>query len=203
LTWKIANAVKFDIDPSIGAIAAEGKRNISPAITTTYLLTARNLGGDTQRQVTLEVWAPSAEVKPPPAPPIAPSCINGGNSDVPFPGGQYYIVTDDGRMLFRNSASTAPELGASADAGKLWTISRIDNDIVIDCPAGSPRNCHLWGDPKIPVNPAWTLKPIKLGTFTAYEMQFRTGLYLDYQSSNNGPDLGPEAPGANWRFCKP
>ncbi len=69
LTWQVANATDIAIDNGVGAVQANGNRQIFPANTTTYTLTARGSGGTDTRSVTVEVTAPPA---PPPPPPAAP-----------------------------------------------------------------------------------------------------------------------------------
>jgi peptidoglycan-associated lipoprotein len=69
LTWQVANATDIAIDNGVGAVQANGNRQIFPAGTTTYTLTARGAGGTDTRSVTVEVTAPPP---PPPPPPAAP-----------------------------------------------------------------------------------------------------------------------------------
>jgi peptidoglycan-associated lipoprotein len=59
----------MSIDQGLGAIQANGNRQVFPAQTTTYTLTARGTGGMDTRSVTVEVTAPPP---PPPPPPAAP-----------------------------------------------------------------------------------------------------------------------------------
>jgi peptidoglycan-associated lipoprotein len=69
LSWSIANATDMSIDQGLGAVQANGTRQVFPARTTTYTLTARGAGGMDSRSVTVEVSAPPP---PPPPPPPAP-----------------------------------------------------------------------------------------------------------------------------------
>jgi peptidoglycan-associated lipoprotein len=73
LRWAIANATDMSIDQGLGAVQANGTRQVFPSNTTTYTLTARSAGGADTRAVTVEVVAP-----PPPPPP--PSKIDTGIS---------------------------------------------------------------------------------------------------------------------------
>ena len=68
LRWSVANATDMSIDQGVGAVQANGNRQVFPAQTTTYTLTARGAGGMDMRSVTVEVTAP-----PPPPPPAAPA----------------------------------------------------------------------------------------------------------------------------------
>ena len=67
LGWSVANATDIAIDNGVGAVAANGNRQVFPNNTTTYTLTARSAGGNDSRAVTVAVTAP-----PPPPPPKAP-----------------------------------------------------------------------------------------------------------------------------------
>jgi peptidoglycan-associated lipoprotein len=63
LRWTVANATNMSIDQGIGAIQANGSRQVTPGNSTTYTLTASGAGGTDTRSVTVSVNAP------PPAPP--------------------------------------------------------------------------------------------------------------------------------------
>lgn len=69
LSWSVANATDISIDQGIGTVAANGTRQVFPANTTTYSLTARSAGGMDMRSVTVNVTVPAP---PPPPPPPAP-----------------------------------------------------------------------------------------------------------------------------------
>ncbi|MDF1592338.1 MAG: hypothetical protein P1P89_12555 [Desulfobacterales bacterium] len=58
LTWSAANADACIIEPGIGAVAANGSVTVSPAQTTTYTLTATNLGSAASAGVTVSVIYP-------------------------------------------------------------------------------------------------------------------------------------------------
>lgn len=74
LRWSIANATDMSIDQGLGAIQANGSRQVFPSATTTYTLTARGTTGNADsRSVTVEVTVP----QPPPPPPSAPPKISG------------------------------------------------------------------------------------------------------------------------------
>ena len=75
LRWQVANATDIAIDNGVGAVQANGNRQIFPANTTTYRLTARGAGGTDTRSVTVEVTAPP----PPPPPPPAALRISGAD----------------------------------------------------------------------------------------------------------------------------
>lgn len=75
LSWQVANATDISIDHGLGTVQANGNRQVFPADTTTYTLTARGTGGTDTRSVTVEVTAPP----PPPPPPASAPRISGAD----------------------------------------------------------------------------------------------------------------------------
>jgi peptidoglycan-associated lipoprotein len=69
LRWSVANATNMSIDGGIGAVQANGTRQVNPGTSTTYTLTANGAGGMDRRSVTVTVNAPPPPPPPPPAPP--------------------------------------------------------------------------------------------------------------------------------------
>lgn len=69
LRWSVANATNMTIDQGVGAVQANGTRQVSPGNSTTYTLTASGAGGTDTRSVTVTVNAPP----PPPAKPKPPA----------------------------------------------------------------------------------------------------------------------------------
>ena len=67
LRWSVANATDISIDQSLGTVAANGSRQVFPANSTTYTLTARGASGTDTRSVTVEVSSPAPPPPPPPA----------------------------------------------------------------------------------------------------------------------------------------
>jgi peptidoglycan-associated lipoprotein len=63
LRWSVGNSTDISIDQGLGAIAANGSRQVFPSQTTTYTLTAKGNGNQDTRSVTIEV---SSSVPPPP-----------------------------------------------------------------------------------------------------------------------------------------
>jgi len=62
LRWSVGNSTDISLDQGLGAVAANGSRQVFPSQTTTYTLTAKGGNQDT-RSVTIEV---SSSVPPPP-----------------------------------------------------------------------------------------------------------------------------------------
>jgi peptidoglycan-associated lipoprotein len=69
LSWSVANATDISVDPGLGAVTANGTRQVFPAATTTYTLNARGAGGADMRSVTVNVNLPAPPPPPPPPPP--------------------------------------------------------------------------------------------------------------------------------------
>jgi peptidoglycan-associated lipoprotein len=63
LRWSVGNSTDISIDQGLGAVAANGSRQVFPSQTTTYTLTAKGGGNQDARSVTIEV---SSSVPPPP-----------------------------------------------------------------------------------------------------------------------------------------
>ena len=66
LTWQTTNATDVSIDQSVGTVDANGSKQVSPADSTTYTLTAKGEGGTQTATARVTVNAP-----PPPPPPPA------------------------------------------------------------------------------------------------------------------------------------
>jgi peptidoglycan-associated lipoprotein len=85
LSWSVANATDISINQSVGAVQANGMRQVFPSTSTTYTLTATGPGGMDSRAVTLEVVLPP----PPQPPPQAKPRISGSD-----------ILSQEGRDAF-------------------------------------------------------------------------------------------------------
>ena len=116
LTWSAANSTDISIDGGIGAVAADGTRQVFPNNTTTYTLTARGAGGNDSRSVTVEVTAP-----PPPPPPPAKVTISGldmFNSEVASAGDALFDydksdIRDDARQVLTRNADALKRIFAA------------------------------------------------------------------------------------------
>lgn len=117
LTWAVANATDTNIDNGIGAVAANGTRQVFPTNTTTYTLTARSAGGNDTRSVTVEVTAPPAPPPPPPPPPKV-SGIDMFNNEVASAGDALFDydksdIRDDARQILTRDADALKRIFAS------------------------------------------------------------------------------------------
>ena len=66
LRWSISNATDMSIDHGVGPVQSSGQRQVFPANSTTYTLSASGPGGTDSRTVTVEVATP-----PPPPPTVS------------------------------------------------------------------------------------------------------------------------------------
>jgi len=62
LLWLVDNATKITIDNGIGDVDAANTRDVTPAATTTYTITASNSFGSVQAQLTITVNPPPVVV---------------------------------------------------------------------------------------------------------------------------------------------
>jgi len=117
LSWSVANATDISINGGIGAVAANGTRQVFPNNTTTYTLTATGAGGNDTRSVTVEVTAPP----PPPPPPPAKPRISGSdmfNSEIASAGDALFDydksdIRDDARQILTRDADALKRIFAA------------------------------------------------------------------------------------------
>jgi len=110
LRWAVQGADTVTIDQGIGNVAANGNRSVSPAARTTYRLTARNAGGETNSTALVNVTDPPP---PPPAAPPPPSApkrslvdrISSEVQDVYFDYDRYDVRADASATLQKNVAA--------------------------------------------------------------------------------------------------
>jgi len=114
LRWSVANATDISIDQNLGAVQANGNRQVFPSNTTSYTLTARSAGGSDTRSVTVEVSSPPAP--PPPAPP--PPTVSGSDMLNREAQDAYFDydkseVRDDGRTALTHDADLLKRIFAA------------------------------------------------------------------------------------------
>jgi eukaryotic-like serine/threonine-protein kinase len=63
LTWTTQNATEVSIEPGIGAVPTSGTQDVTPSNTTTYILTAKGLGGNYTPRVEILVQPKSETTK--------------------------------------------------------------------------------------------------------------------------------------------
>jgi len=71
LSWSVSNATEISLNQGIGAVQAEGTRQVFPNDSTTYTLTAKGPGGTDSRSATVAVTVPPPPPPPPPPPKAA------------------------------------------------------------------------------------------------------------------------------------
>ncbi len=74
LSWSSQNGTDFNLDPNLGKQLAEGSLNVTPADSTTYVLTVSGPAGNTTCTARVTMTAPAA----PPKPTVAESNIEEG-----------------------------------------------------------------------------------------------------------------------------
>ncbi len=75
LRWSVSDATDVTISPGVGTVSARGDRQVSPADTTTYTLTAKGPGGEDSGSATVTVSVP-------PPPPPAPAAVKKSLSEL-------------------------------------------------------------------------------------------------------------------------
>ena len=78
LSWAAFNSDNMSIDQCVGLVPARGTRQITPAVTTTYTLTAKGRGGNDERSLTVIVSGSN-----PSAPSATPVCVDLRDQPVP------------------------------------------------------------------------------------------------------------------------
>jgi PKD repeat protein len=63
LSWTVTNATSVTIDHGVGAVGLTGTKSITPAVSTTYKLSASNAAGATVKTVSIIVNAATAPKK--------------------------------------------------------------------------------------------------------------------------------------------
>jgi peptidoglycan-associated lipoprotein len=105
LSWSVANATDISIDPALGTVAANGTRQVFPASTTTYSMTARSAGGTDMRSVTVNVTVPAPPPPPPPpAPRISGAEMLGREAQDAYFDYDHSDVRDDARQALQRDA---------------------------------------------------------------------------------------------------
>jgi peptidoglycan-associated lipoprotein len=114
LSWAVANATDISIDQNLGAVAANGTRQVFPTNSTTYTLTARSAGGDATRSVTVAVTAPPAPPPPPaPKPTVSGAELLGREAQDAYFDYDKSDIRDDARQALTRDADLLKRIFAS------------------------------------------------------------------------------------------
>jgi hypothetical protein len=137
LTWAAENPGSVTIEPALGRVAPRGQRKLSPAVTTTYVLTVTGVGGPLTRSVTVTVTGttPAAPVAAPSVSKAIPRTADGK----PDLSGVYGWVGAAPLPAASGSLPTTPTLKPGAEQFK---VVRGPNDtgLYSDCkPPGIPQ----------------------------------------------------------------
>jgi hypothetical protein len=73
LIWNVTGATSVQIDQGIGNVDVSGSTTVSPAVTTTYTLSASNSESSASQSFTVAVSVEPAEPTPPEPPPMPPN----------------------------------------------------------------------------------------------------------------------------------
>ena len=173
LTWSSTSAESAEIEPDIGAVPTSGTRKVSPNATTTYRITVRGTGGQTQTEsATVRVVASQRDAL------MAlyqstggPDWFDSGNWGTRRPLGEWHGVTvdDDGRVteldLDRNGLTgpIPPELG---DLTRLTELNLEWNGITGPIPTEIGNLTRL-RELNLGVNALTGLIPRELGNLTS------------------------------------
>jgi serine/threonine-protein kinase len=76
LNWQTANASDVSIDNGIGAVPANGQKEVSPAGNTTYQLIAKGSGGTQQKTINIIVEPKTIAAQPSAPAPVAPQAVD-------------------------------------------------------------------------------------------------------------------------------
>jgi peptidoglycan-associated lipoprotein len=108
LRWRVERASGVSLEPGIGAVSAEGSRNVSPSASTTYRLHVSGPGGVADATATVAVTAPPPPPPPPPSAAPVPvktltERISADVGDVYFDYDQYDVREDSSAALTRDA----------------------------------------------------------------------------------------------------
>lgn len=73
LSWTSTNGTKFDVEPTIGSVQAQGSTTVTPDESTTYTITATGPGGTATATARVTVTVPPPPPPPPPPPKVSES----------------------------------------------------------------------------------------------------------------------------------
>ncbi len=100
LSWQTTNATDIDI-AGLGTVAATGSRQISPAGSTTYTLTAKGPGGTQEAVARVTVTAPPVAAAPTPT---EEELFNANVKDLFFDYDQFSVKADEDAVLKADAA---------------------------------------------------------------------------------------------------
>jgi|GEM_PF-1036451 len=91
LSWSVSGAASLSIDNGVGDVTGASSRSVSPAATTTYVLTASNATGS--------VTASAAVTVNPQGPPPTQSALQAARTYSASVGGQTFLVMHNGQII--------------------------------------------------------------------------------------------------------
>ncbi len=127
LSWSSENATEGSIDQGIGSVSPSGSREVCPAATTQYTLTATGPGGTKTATTTVTVNPP-----PPPPPPPAPKVVDRLVLHINF---------DTNKSVIRKA--DVPELEKAVEFVKKYPDAKISVEGYTDSRGGDAYNLGL------------------------------------------------------------
>jgi peptidoglycan-associated lipoprotein len=113
LRWSVGNSTDISIDQNLGAVAANGTRQVFPSQTTTYTLTAKGGGTQDTRSVTIEVSSSVPAPPPRPAPKVSSGEILGRDAQDVYFDYDKNDIRADGRQTLAKDADVIERILAA------------------------------------------------------------------------------------------
>jgi peptidoglycan-associated lipoprotein len=113
LRWSVGNSTDISIDQNLGAVAANGTRQVFPSQTTTYTLTAKGGGTQDTRSVTIEVSSSVPPPPPRPTPKVSSAETLGRDAQDVYFDYDKNDIRDDGRKTLARDADVIERILAA------------------------------------------------------------------------------------------
>jgi peptidoglycan-associated lipoprotein len=113
LRWSVGNSTDISIDQNLGAVAANGTRQVFPSQTTTYTLTAKSGATQDTRSVTIEVSSSVPAPPPRPAPKVSSGEILGRDAQDVYFDYDKNDIRADGRQTLAKDADVIERILAA------------------------------------------------------------------------------------------
>ncbi len=201
LSWSVNGATSVSIDNGIGDVSGLTSRPVSPALTTTYTLTASNSGGSVTARATVAVTA-TADTQPPTAPVLTSALAQTSNQVVLA----WTKSTDNvgvvGYRIYRNgltlasvagSALSYSDNGASPNTTYTYAVQAYDaagnnsplsNSVQVVTPVAPPSSSSCPG----PASNGFTACYYTNTTLTGNPAVVRTDSQINFDWGSGSPD---------------
>src|SRR5262249_25435219 len=140
LVWQVENATDVTISPTLGEVALTGSSSVTPSVTTTYTLTARNSAGEVSAQATVTVFpalriinfTANPAISPRPGAPVTLQWTTEGATEASIDG--IGSVAVNGTVVVNPSFDTTYTLRAFGRRGS--QVARVDVKVTQTPPTG-------------------------------------------------------------------